>query len=74
MSQADKNRVYRARYRLETAKTVAALLREQSDNVPDDLSTITPSVTNPGNGQGDNNAPWRNTAQVSLQGISNIMN
>ena len=72
MSQADKNRVYRARDRLETAKTVAALLREQSDNVPDDLSTITPSVTN--HGQGDNNAPQRNTAQVSLQGISNIIN
>jgi len=74
MSQADRNRVYRARDRLETARTVAALLCDQPDNDPDDLSSITPSIANPGNGQNDNNTSRRNMSEISFQGISNIMN
>jgi hypothetical protein len=37
------------------------------------MSTLTPSINNPGNGQADNNSQ-RHTAPVSLQGISHAIN
>jgi hypothetical protein len=73
LTQVERNRVHHASDRLETARTVAALLREQSDLTTDDMSTLTLSINNPGNGQADNNHQ-RHMAQVSLQGISLAMN
>jgi len=57
LSQQQKNRIYRERERLETARTVAALLREEND----DTSTITGRVINT-TGQ---NAPQQNVSQES---------
>jgi hypothetical protein len=46
LSQSEKNKIYRARERLETARTVAAMLRNDatSHGNIDDLSTITGTV------------------------------
>jgi hypothetical protein len=78
LSQPERNRIYHAHNRLETARTVAAMLREQNDNRNDDISMITPSVQNLGainqqTGSGDN-GNQQSVAQVSLQGISQAMN
>jgi len=59
LSQPERNRIYCARNRLETARTMAAMIREQNDNGNDDISTLTPSVQNLGainqqTGSGDN--------------------
>lgn len=57
LSQADWNRVYRARDRLETSRTEASILRVQTDQIPDDVSALTPLINNPGNSQNDNGNP-----------------
>ena len=82
LSQAEKNRVYRARERLETARTVAAMLREDSGN-QDDVSTITGTVpqrirTNNNPSQGNDNTSvagaTRSIDQVTLDNVSQAFN
>jgi hypothetical protein len=43
LSQAEKNKIYRAREHLETARTVAAMIQGDSQST-DDLSTTTAST------------------------------
>jgi hypothetical protein len=75
LSQAVHNRIYQVRDRVEMARTVAAITHEQNEVTPDDISTITPSINNPGGGTGQNdNGNHCNTAQVSVQGIRSLMN
>jgi hypothetical protein len=71
LSAAKQNRVYWERERLETARTIAAIIRGQNEATNnDDISTITIPINNPGNG---NNTPTTNqqcsTAMCSLDNI-----
>jgi hypothetical protein len=81
LSQADGNRIYRARDRLETARTVAAMLTNSNEGsgsaaIPDDISALTQTV-NPGNnvnaGRDAGNAQ-RGIAQVLLATVGQSMN
>ena len=63
LSQQEKNRIYQARERLETARTIASMLREEySQHQADDVSTITGTV------------PQRISAQVSSGNDNNTVN
>ncbi len=75
---AQRNRIYRERDRLENARTVAAMISEQSlanvnDNGPqpfaaaDDVSTITASANTQANQQ-------RMASQITLDNISQALN
>jgi hypothetical protein len=71
---AQRSRVYRERERLNTARTIAAVLREQHDSInapSDDVSTITTSVVQ---GNVTNVNQQRSTAQVNLDNISQAIN
>jgi hypothetical protein len=73
LSQADKNRIYRARDRMETARTVAALLRDQTaESHADDVSTMVPSVINPPQTNRENMQQGRSSAQVSQVSLASI--
>jgi len=66
LSQAEKNRIYRARERFKTACTVAALLRDQhADSHADDLLTMVPSVVNLPPSQNGDQQQGRASSQVS---------
>lgn len=82
LSQQQKNKIYRERERLETARTVAALLREESD----DISTITGRVINAQAASSQNSQPpdsnvganiagsTRTASQISLDQVGNAFN
>jgi hypothetical protein len=82
MTQAQRNRVYRERERLETAQAVAAVMRDElTNNVNEDLSTITGTVpqriqtdpaqiTNNSTGSNAINGVTRSINQVSLENAS----
>jgi ribosomal protein L37E len=78
-SMTEGNRIYRARERLETACTVAAILCKESGPTPaNDISTIMAMVNNPGNQTqtnvaGNPSQGQRSTAQVSLNNASTTM-
>jgi len=78
LSQADRNRVYRARDRLETARTVASLLQQNQvgDHNVDDVSTMVPSVINSpqNNREQQPNRASSQVSQVSLASIGQSMN
>jgi hypothetical protein len=61
----------RARERLETARTVAALLRDQSDQQDDDVSALTPIT---GNTRGNSSSGGQlNISQISTDNASQAM-
>jgi hypothetical protein len=78
LSQAEKNRIFRARERLETARTVAAMLRDENGG-QDDLSALTgpesqaPS-TPPTNANASVAGATRSINQVSLENASQAFN
>jgi hypothetical protein len=74
LSAAQRSRIYRERERLNTARTIAAVLQEQNDSSnapPDVMSTITASVA-PGNTT--NAYQQRSTGQINLENISQSLN
>ena len=84
LTPQQRSQIYRARERMNTARTVAALLREgQSNNANDEVSAITPAVqtipvpqvvaaaTTNQIGQGPTNA---NTTSINMSNVSNMMN
>ncbi len=80
LSTAERSRIYRERDRLETARTIAAVIREQQHDtaIHDDISTITTTVNNSGNGNNSSTGtPAANqqcaVAQVSRDNVSQAM-
>jgi hypothetical protein len=78
LSQSDRSHVIRAGEHLETARTVAASLRDQADSQGDNLSTLTPAATNTRSNAGANaGMPTQHTSynlsQVSLNNASQAM-
>jgi hypothetical protein len=76
MSQAGNNRVYGARDRFETARTVAALLSTQGyESNAVDVSTMVPLVVNqPQVNRDQNSRASAQISQVSLASIGQSMN
>jgi hypothetical protein len=77
LSQADRNRVYRERDRMETARTVASFLQQnQAANNNDDLSTMVPSVINlpQSNREQQQTRNSSQVSQVSLTSTGQNMN
>jgi len=73
LSQAEKNRIYRARERFKTACTVAALLRDQhADSHADDLLTMVPSVVNLPPSQNGDQQQGRASSQVSQVSLASV--
>lgn len=79
LSRAKRYRIYRARDRLETARIVAAMLRDPVEGLSITVvSALTPKVNNTGNnnatGGREANATQRGVAQISLATIGQAMN
>jgi len=75
LSRSEKHKIYRARERLETARTVAAMLREDSNNrgQNDDISTITGTV--PQRIQADSSGSGQNNGhQSAIAGVTRSIN
>jgi len=74
MTQAQRNRVYRERERLETARAVAAVMRDElTNNANDDLSTITgtvPQCIQTDSAQNTNNS----TGSNAITGVTRSIN
>ncbi len=78
LSQAEKNRIFRARERLEMARTVAAMLRDENGG-QDDLSALTgpesqAPITPPTNANASVAGATRSISQVSLENASQAFN
>jgi hypothetical protein len=81
MSQAQKSQVYQERKRIETVRTVAAILREENSQA-DDVSSITGTIPQGQgqitNGQNNPNASLsgntRSLNQVTLENIGQAFN
>ena len=84
LSQAQRNRVYRERERIETARTVAAMLREDADDVSALTNTVQPGSVNGQQVSGQNvvnniggsniSGHTRTIGQVNLDEVSQAFN